>query len=154
MANRFPLVANSSSNQIQELAIGDNLDLTSSGIVNAGVITATSFSGSGSALTGVVTTGGGQTIGGNLTISGDLTINGTQTVINTNVLDVSDINVGIASTSSKLTNAQLDGAGITIYGSQGDKSLTWSNSNSRLSFSTDIYAPRYYGDGSGLTGVS
>ena len=28
MANRFPLIANSSSNQIQELANVDNLDLT------------------------------------------------------------------------------------------------------------------------------
>jgi hypothetical protein len=51
MANRFPLIANSSSNQIQELASGDNLDLTNSGINNVGniysvgVVTATSFYG-------------------------------------------------------------------------------------------------------------
>lgn len=42
MANRFPLIANSSANQIQELASGDNLDLTGSNISNAGIITATS----------------------------------------------------------------------------------------------------------------
>ena len=42
MANRFPLIANSSANQIQELASGDNLDLTGSNIHNAGIITATS----------------------------------------------------------------------------------------------------------------
>jgi hypothetical protein len=35
MANRFPLIANSSTNQIQELAASDNLDLTNSGITNA-----------------------------------------------------------------------------------------------------------------------
>ena len=46
MANRVPLIVNTSSNQIQELPNGDNLDLTGSGIHNAGVITATSFSGS------------------------------------------------------------------------------------------------------------
>ena len=53
MADRFPLIANSSSNQIQELASGDNLDLTGSGIHNAGIITATTFSG---ALDGNATT--------------------------------------------------------------------------------------------------
>lgn len=84
----------------------------------------------------------------------DLTVNGTQTIINTNVLEVADINIGIASTATKLTNTQLNGAGFTIYGSQGDKTLTWDNSNTRLSFNTDVYAPRYYGDGSGLSGVT
>jgi hypothetical protein len=38
MANRFPLIVNSGSNAIQELAAGDNLDLTSSGISNVGDI--------------------------------------------------------------------------------------------------------------------
>lgn len=45
MANRFPLIVNSTSSQIQELAVGDNLDLTSSSITNAvslGVGTASS----------------------------------------------------------------------------------------------------------------
>ena len=51
MANRFPLIVNPNTNQIQELPSGDNLDLSSSGIssvgniYSVGVITATSFSG-------------------------------------------------------------------------------------------------------------
>ena len=45
MADRFPLILNTSSNQIQEIASGDTLDLTNNNISNAGVITATSFSG-------------------------------------------------------------------------------------------------------------
>ena len=51
MANRFPLIFNSTANQIQELAASDNLDLTSCGIssvnnVNsAGIVTATAFAG-------------------------------------------------------------------------------------------------------------
>jgi hypothetical protein len=59
MANRFPLIANSSANQIQELAAADNLDLTSSGIVNVGniqsvgIVTATTFIGN---LTGTAST--------------------------------------------------------------------------------------------------
>ena len=45
MAARFPLIANSSANQIQELASGDDMDLTGNSITGAGIITATSFSG-------------------------------------------------------------------------------------------------------------
>ena len=142
MANRVPLIANTSANQIQELPVLDNLDLSQSGIVNAVSI----------GVTNVVVTGNVQ-VGGALTVTGDLTVNGTQTILNTTTLEVEDINIGIASASSKLNNSQLDGAGITIYGSQGDKTLTWDNGNSRLAFSTDVYAPRFYGDGSNLQGV-
>ena len=134
-----------------------------------GVITATSFSGDGSGLTGVAntdfvvstasTTGtltvtNDATVGGALTVTGNFTVNGTQTIINTNVLEVADINIGIASTASKLNDAALDGAGITIYGSDSDKTLTWDNANSRMAFSTNLYAPVYYGDGSQLDNIS
>ena len=77
-------------------------------------------------------------------ITGNLTVNGTQTVLNTNILEVEDINIGIASATPKLSDAALDGAGITIHGLAGDKTLTWDNSNSRLAFNTDVYAPNYY----------
>ena len=64
MANRFPLIVDSSSQEIKELVASDNLDLASSGIVNVtsigatninvtGVVTATSFVGSGANLTGI-----------------------------------------------------------------------------------------------------
>jgi len=58
MANRYPLIANSSANQIQELASSDNIDLTGNYIVGvvgvnaSGIITATSFVGD---ITGDVT---------------------------------------------------------------------------------------------------
>ena len=130
--------------------------------LSVGVITAISFSGDGSGLTGVANTGfivstaiTSQTL--NVTSSAiieNLTVNGTQTIINTNVLDVADKNIGIASTATKLSDAALDGAGITIYGSDSDKTLTWDNNNSRMAFSTNLYVPVYYGDGSQLTGVS
>jgi hypothetical protein len=118
-------------------------ETVSAGATVTGTLYATSVSSSGNV-----------TVGGDATISGDLTVNGTQTILNTTSLEVEDLNVGIASTATKLTNSQLDGAGITIYGSQGDKTLTWDNANSRMAFSTDVYAPRYYGDGSTLTNVS
>ena len=39
MANRFPLILNSNSNQIQELASTDTLDLTGSGLNLTGITT-------------------------------------------------------------------------------------------------------------------
>jgi hypothetical protein len=51
MANRYPLIYNTSANQLQELQAGDNLDLGGSGISSvaninsSGIITASSFSG-------------------------------------------------------------------------------------------------------------
>ena len=41
MADRFPLIANSSANQIQELAANDNLDMTSSGLIGVSSMTCT-----------------------------------------------------------------------------------------------------------------
>ena len=74
----------------------------------------------------------------NLIVAGNLTVSGDQTILNTTQLEVEDINIGIASANPKLNNAQLDGAGITIHGLNGDKTLTWDNSNSRLGFNTDV----------------
>jgi hypothetical protein len=46
MTDRFPLIANPTSKQIEELASGDNLNLQNSGIVGATTISATKFVGS------------------------------------------------------------------------------------------------------------
>ena len=51
MANRFPLIANSSSNQIQELANADNLDLTGNNIVGVVDISASGTVSVGGTLT-------------------------------------------------------------------------------------------------------
>ena len=71
MANRFPLIVD---NVIKELPSGDNLDLTGSGIVNAGAVAATSVTVSGQitgvtnlAMTGTVTGGTNTTISGTFT---------------------------------------------------------------------------------------
>jgi len=117
----------------------------------SGIGSATSPTTIGAGFT--VTNSGDVKVGGALTVTGDFTVNGTQTIINTQTLEVADKTVGIASTTPKLTNAQLDGAGINIYGLNGDKSLIWENSNNRLAFNTSIYANKYFGDGSSLTGV-
>ena len=43
----------------------------------------------------------------NLIVAGNLTVDGDQTILNVTQLEVEDINIGIASASSKLNNAQL-----------------------------------------------
>jgi len=53
MADRFPLVANESAGQIQEIPAGDNLNLLGNSIVGVTTITATSYVGDGSGLSGV-----------------------------------------------------------------------------------------------------
>jgi len=62
MANRFPLIVDSSALQIKELPASDNLDLTSSGIVNATSIGSTNLN-----ITGVATFSGNVSIAGTLT---------------------------------------------------------------------------------------
>ena len=73
MANRYPLIYNPNANQLQELQVGDNLDLSSSGISSVGninstgIITATSFSG---------TFSGTSTLASGLTGSPSITVTG------------------------------------------------------------------------------
>ena len=87
MADRFPLIVDSSAEQLQELAVGDNLNLASSGLINAdniqtsglsvGVMTATSFSGDGSQLTNLPAAGSST----ELTASGTLA-DGSKVIVN------------------------------------------------------------------------
>ena len=107
----------------------------------------------GANITGVVTATT-LSLSGNATVGGNLTVSGTQTIINTTSLEVEDKNIGISSVTPALSDANLDGAGFTIHGSDSDKTLTWDNSNSRMAFDTDLYATAFYGDGSNLSGIS
>jgi len=81
MADRFPLILNTSNNQIQEIASGDNLDLTGTGISNAGIITAGNVT-IGAATTDLIVTGDAR-ITGILTIgTSSLTLDGTNNLVN------------------------------------------------------------------------
>lgn len=64
MANRFPLIVNTSAAQVQELASGDNLDLTGSSISAVTNITASGFLtiNSGGSATAIVN-GGSNAVG-------------------------------------------------------------------------------------------
>ena len=81
MADRFPLILNTSINQIQEIASGDNLDLTGTGISNAGIITAGNVT-IGAATTDLIVTGDAR-ITGILTIgTSSLKLDGPNNLVN------------------------------------------------------------------------
>ena len=98
MANRYPLIANASANQIQELGNADNLDLTGNNIVGLVSITAS----------------------GNVTIGGTLTY---EDVTNQDVIGLATFRsgvqfgaAGVGGTITSAGNAELVGivtAGIT-----------------------------------------
>ena len=128
MANRYPLILDSSNNKIKELPDGDNLDLTGAGISSVssvsvgtavtigaygihatGVVTATSFSGNGSGLTGVASTDNIRTatkatflsdisVAGVITATGGVigNLTGTATTA-TNLADAANITTGTIS---------------------------------------------------------
>ena len=84
MADRFPIIIESSEQQIQELSAGDGLDLTKSGVVNAnyvhsagvnaGVVTATSFIGDSSHITNIPAGGASLEATGSGTLSDGSTV--------------------------------------------------------------------------------
>ena len=141
---------------------GFTTSLSTTKDLNVGVVTASSFVGN---LTGNVTgnvSGNASGLdanatGTNLTLSGNLTVNGTQTIINTQILDVTDKTVGVASTSTKTALTQ-DGGGLVIYG-PSDINFTYSRDkvavglNTNLSVTGVITATTFKGDGSQLSGV-
>ena len=79
MADKFPLILNTSANQIQEIASGDQLDLTGNNIANAGIVTATKFVGRLETLSNSNKTGAYVAVkedsGTIITTTGNVTIN-------------------------------------------------------------------------------
>ena len=127
------------------------------GLNVTGVVTATTFDGTATTATTANALATNAT-GTNLILSGDLTVNGTQTVINTQILDVADKTVGVASTSTKTALTQ-DGGGLVIYG-PSDINFTYDRNkiavglNTNLSVSGVVTATSFRGDGSQLTGLA
>jgi len=76
-------------------------------------------------VTGGLGVGANVNIGGNLVVTGNLTIYGNTTTLNTEFLNVEDLNITVAANAT--TGAQADGAGLTVAGA--DARLTYLNAD-------------------------
>ena len=74
--------------------------------------------------------------GSTLNVYGDMVVEGTQTVINSDILDVKDKTVGIASTANPTALTQ-DGAGLEIYG-PSNVTLTYSGQKGGIGINTGL----------------
>ena len=151
MADRFPLIVDSSAEQIQELSAGDNLDLTGSNLINAnniqtsdmnvvGVMTATKFKGDGSELDNLPA--GGSSL--EATASGTLA-DGDAVIVNTDatVSAVTQVGSGwIASLSGPETD---QGYGIAI-GNSGDVYISGYATSSGAG-GPDLFVAKYNSSG-------
>ena len=143
-----------------DMSVGGSVGI-SSNITVTGIVTASSFSGDGSGLTGVASTDNIQTatsanflsnvsIAGittcqALTVSGNLTVDGTTTTINSTTLTVDDKTIVIASGAADSSAA--DGAGISIDGASA--SILYSHSGTKFVSNKPFEATSFTGDVTG-----
>lgn len=129
MANRFPLTLNTSSSTIEELPAGDNLDLASSNVVNAGNISAGNNI-SANTLTGSLVTASQPNIT-SVGVLGSLTSTGT--ISGSNLTTTGNANVGTLRVSNTSNLGSISNVFIT-GGSANQAIIT--NGSGNLSFGT------------------
>ena len=80
------------------------------------------------------------TINDNLTVTGDFTVNGTTTTINSTVMQVDDSMIELAHSpsGSEGNDAAINGGGITLKSSQGDKTILWTDSSDQWHYNQGI----------------
>jgi hypothetical protein len=96
-----------------EVATSGNVDITAtteSDNTTTGAITVAG----GVGISANLNVGGNVTVGQDVVVQGNLTVQGTTTTLNTNTLDVEDLNITIAKGAASA--AAADGAGITVDG--------------------------------------
>ena len=74
-------------------------------------------------------------------IKGDLYVDGTEVKVDSTTINLADLKIGIATNTA--TNFLLDGGGIGIGSANIEKTILWNNSNSRMEFNADLYAPNF-----------
>ena len=124
MADRFPLILNTSNNQIQEIASGDQLDLSGNNIANAGIITAGNVT-IGAATTDLIVTGDAR-VTGILTIgTSSLKLDGPNNLVNVGTALTLGHTQGLQFHTQNLHSAgfevnQINVSGITTIGGKLD----------------------------------
>ncbi len=107
---------------------------------------------------------GNSYFNGNATITGNLTVQGTSTVVSTEILQIRDKNIELATSSTWYTDSLVDGGGLTLHGTT-DKTILYDNSSTswkaNISWNTtqtykinDIMAVSSTGLGTGVTQTS
>jgi len=78
------------------------------------------------------TASGGLTLAGDLTINGNFVVNGGTSNVQSTTVQIDDKNIELAHSPSGSVgnNAAVDGGGITLVSSQGNKTFNWVNSTS------------------------
>ena len=126
---------------VVDLYADNDVRLTTSGagVTVTGIITATT--GHFDSVTGPSTiTIDPATIGdntGTVVIKGDLQVDGTTTTVNSTTLTVTDKNIEIAKGAGN--DAAVDGAGITVDSTQGDKTWNWVDATDAWTSSEHIH---------------
>jgi hypothetical protein len=118
---------------VNNSAIGNSTPSTGAftTLTASGATTFTGATQSDNASTGAVVVTGGVGIGanlnvaGNVTITGNLTVLGNTTTLNTESLNVEDLNITVAANAT--TGAQANGAGLTVAGANA--TLTYLNAD-------------------------
>ena len=119
MADRFPLIANSSANQIQELAASDNLNLANNSIVGVVSVTATTYYGNGANLSGIDASA--------LKDGNNVKVQATSTgaTVTGNLLPEADNTRDLGSTSKRWANLYVGDMHYSNEGSSNNVDGTW-----------------------------
>ena len=100
MADKFPLIANTSAQQIQEISSGDNLNLLGNSIV--GVVSVTS--------SGNVSVGGTLSVTENVSVAGNVSVGGTLTY--EDVTNIDSVGIITARTGIKVLAGGINAVGV------------------------------------------
>ena len=165
MADRFPLIANTSANQIQEIGSGDNLDLTGNNIIGVSNVDANNISVTENIDVTGVSTFAGQTFIPNVTgvstfasdvdLSANLAVGGATNLNQLSVTGVTTIGGLTFAADGNNTELTEDNGSIIINQSElhhgGSKILETTNSG--VTVTGGVIASLFTGNGSGLTDV-
>ena len=100
MADKFPLISNTSAQQIQEISSGDNLNLLGNSIV--GVVSVTS--------SGNVSVGGTLSVTENVSVAGNVSVGGTLTY--EDVTNIDSVGIITARTGIKVLAGGINAVGV------------------------------------------